>query len=204
MHADSATEPMRILAMSGSLRSRSYNTGLLRAAARVAPPGMDIEIFQLADIPMFDADLEQNHGFPPRVKVLRDQIAQCDAILISSPEYNYSVPAALKNAIDWASRPPDQPMNGKPLGITGVSRGLFGTVRMQAHLRQIAAGVNLLTMGKPEMFVPNAQGSFDERGDLVDEGVLQKLNEFLNALEKWVTRLRSGVLVDGAETVGTP
>jgi len=127
--------PIQVLGISGSLRRDSYNTALLRAAAELMPPEMTLEIFDLSHLPMFNQDSEK--PFPDAVVELRTKLAQADALLIATPEYNGSISGALKNAIDWASRSPKQPLNGKPTAIIGISTGNFGTLRAQLHLRQI-------------------------------------------------------------------
>src|SRR5439155_23545899 len=120
----------------GSLRRASYNRGLLRAARSLAPKGMNIHILDILDIPLYNEDVHER-GFPEAVAQFRARIRAADALLIVTPEYNYSVPGVLKNAIDWASCPPEQPFQDKPIAIMGASTGLFGTTRAQRHLRQM-------------------------------------------------------------------
>lgn len=128
---------IRVFGISGSLRKGSYNTALLRAAKELAPEGMQIEIYEgLGAIPPYNEDVREQ-GWPEPVRELRERIAAADALLVVTPEYNYSIPGVLKNAIDWASRPPNPPMAGKPAAIMGASGGNFGTARAQLHLRQI-------------------------------------------------------------------
>ena len=141
---------MKILGISGSLRKESSNTRLLRAAQELAPDGVTIDILDISHLPFYNDDVRVA-GYPPTVVAMREAIRAADALLVSTPEYNYSVPGVLKNAIDWGSRPPDQPFAGKPLGIMGASGGLGGTVRAQHHLRQIAVFVDLIAMNKPEV-----------------------------------------------------
>ena len=143
---------MKIVAISGSLRRASFNTALLNAAQELAPDGMDIHIEVLSEIPLYDADL-QAHDFPASVERLSDQIRDADAVLIATPEYNYSIPGVLKNAIDWVSRVENQPFNGKAVAIMGASMGNLGTSRSQYHLRQVFVYLNGLIMNRPEVFV---------------------------------------------------
>src|SRR5579859_2585336 len=126
----------KVLGIAGSLRKGSYNKLALRAAVELKPADMEIESFDIAPIPLYDEDLRER-GFPPVVQDLREKIRSADALLIVTPEHNYSMPGVLKNAIDWASRPPQQPLNGKPAAIMGASTGRLGTARAQYHLRQI-------------------------------------------------------------------
>ena len=179
--------PMQVLGISGSLRRDSYNTALLRAAAELAPPEMTLEIFDLSHLPMFNQDSEK--PFPDAVVELRTKLAQADALLIATPEYNSSISGALKNAIDWASRSPKQPLNGKPTAIIGVSTGNFGTLRAQLHLRQILTHVGALTLGKPEVLVGRAEQVFDAQGHLIDPTTCGFLRDLLTNLVEWTLRV---------------
>ncbi len=181
--------PVHVLGFAGSLRHGSYNRGLLRAAAGVLPEGMTLEVFDLAPIPLYNADVEEQ-GFPEPVQRFKDRIAAADALLIATPEYNYSIPGVLKNAIDWASRPPDtSPLNGKPMAMMGAG-GMMGTSRAQYHLRQVAVAVNMLALAKPEFFVQRAGHKFDAEGNLTDQSSLDYLRALLAALADWTRRLR--------------
>ncbi len=182
-------DTLRVLGISGSLRSGSVNTGLLRAAIELAPSGMTIDPIELREIPLYDEDLRAQ-GLPPAVRVLRDRLAAADAVLIVTPEYNYSVPGVLKNAIDWASRPPSQPFAGKPLAIMGASGGAGGTMRAQYHLRQIAVFLDMHPLNKPEVFVRSAAERFDADGRLVDEATRKVVAEQLVALAAWTRQLK--------------
>jgi chromate reductase, NAD(P)H dehydrogenase (quinone) len=179
--------PIKVLGISGSLRRDSYNTALLRAAAELAPPEMTLEIFDLSRLPMFNQDYEK--PFPDAVVELRTKLAQADALLIATPEYNSSISGALKNAIDWASRSPKQPLNGKPTAIIGVSTGNFGTLRAQLHLRQILTHVGALTLGKPEVLVGRAEQVFDAQGHLIDPTTCGFLRDLLTNLVEWTLRV---------------
>jgi chromate reductase, NAD(P)H dehydrogenase (quinone) len=181
--------PIRVVGISGSLRAASYNSGLLRAAAEVLPPGMTLEIADLRPLPMYDGDIEAA-GEPEPVTRFKAQIAAADALLIATPEYNYSIPGVLKNAIDWASRPiQTSPFNGKPVAIMGAG-GLFGTTRAQLHLRQIAVYLNLLPINKPEVRIVKAWEKFDDAGNLTDEATRAEVRALLDALAAWTRRLR--------------
>jgi chromate reductase, NAD(P)H dehydrogenase (quinone) len=178
---------LHVLGISGSLRRASYNTALLRAAAELMPPGMTLEIFDLAPLPLFNEDTEK--PFPAAVADFRTRLAQADALLIATPEYNSSISGALKNAIDWASRSPQQPLNGRPVAIMGASTGNFGTVRAQLHLRQILTHIGALPLGKPEVLVARAEQAFDAEGRLVDVAARGFLRDLLAALGKWIERV---------------
>ncbi len=180
---------LTVLGISGSLRRGSYNTAALRAAQELAPPGMTIETFDLAPIPLYNEDVRQQ-GFPPPVSELRARIKAADALLIVTPEYNHSIPGVLKNAIDWASRPPEQPFDGKPIALMGASGGTLGTVRAQSHLRQVFVYLNGLLVSQPEVLIGNASARFDADGRLTDEPTRQFVRKLLDSLTAWTLRLR--------------
>lgn len=180
---------MKVLAMVGSLRKGSYNKLALRAAMELKPRDMDIEVADIGALPLYDDDVREQ-GYPPVVQKLRDQVKAADAILFVTPEYNYSVPGVLKNAIDWASRPPDQPLEGKPAAIMGASTGRLGTARAQYHLRQICVFVNVLPVNRPEVMISGAAKAFDADGRLTDEGARKLIGDLLVSLQKWTERLR--------------
>ena len=179
-----APQPVRVLGISGSLRRGSYNTGLLRAAADLLPEGMSLELFDLREVPLFDADLESD-GFPPPVQRLRERIGAADGLLIAAPEYNYSVSGVLKNAIDWASRPPASPLDGKPLAMMGAG-GRSGTLRAQTHLREIALHNSMRVLIDPEVFVPFARRKFNDEGELTDPKIRERISEMLTAFRDWI------------------
>jgi chromate reductase len=178
-----------VLGISGSLRKGSFNTGLLRAAIELTPRDVRIETADISSIPLYNEDVRSS-GFPPSVTGLRDRVERADAILFVTPEYNYSVPGVLKNAIDWVSRPPNQPFAGKPFGIMGASGGMGGTMRAQYHLRQIAVFLDMHAFNKPEVFVRNAQSVFDDGGKLVDEPTRTIVRKYVEALAAWTRRLK--------------
>ena len=180
---------LHVLGISGSLRKTSYNTALLRMAAELMPPDMTLEIIDLAPLPMFNQDFEK--PFSEVVVEFRTHLAQADAVLIATPEYNSSVSGALKNAIDWASRAPQPPLNGKPVAIIGASTGNFGTVRAQLHLRQVLTYVGALPLGKPEVLVSRAEQVFDSDGTLLDEIARGFLRDLLVAFAGWIRQISS-------------
>lgn len=184
--ADAGT--LNVLGLCGSLRKGSYNRMALNAAIELAPDGMRIDTFDIAPIPVYDEDLRAK-GFPPAVQSLRERIAAADALLFVTPEYNYSVPGVLKNAIDWASRPPDQPFNGKPGAIMGASPGRYGTARSQYHLRQICVTLNILLINTPEVMIAQADKKFDAEGRLTDEPTRKFIKDLLVSLREWTSRL---------------
>jgi chromate reductase, NAD(P)H dehydrogenase (quinone) len=177
----------RVLGLAGSLRQGSYNRAALRAAVELAPAGMTIETFDLAPIQPYNEDVKEK-GFPPPERDLREKIRSADALLIVTPEYNRSIPGVLKNAIDWASRPPDQPFNGKPAAIFGVSPGMIGTAVAQFHLRQCLGVLNALVMNTPSVMIGQAAGKFDEEGRLTDEPTREIIGKLLAALAEWTRR----------------
>ena len=181
------SKPIRLLGLSGSLRKKSYNAALLRAAAEIAPESVALEIFDLSEIPLYNEDVREK-GFPAPVQALREKIAGADGVLIATPEYNYSIPGVLKNAIDWASRPPDQPFNGKPVGIIGASPGRFGTARAQYHLRQCFVFLNASVLNKPEVMVGGAADAFDDDLRLTDESTRRFISQMLDALTAAIER----------------
>ncbi len=180
---------VRILGIAGSLRQASLNAATLRAAQALAPDGMQIETFDIAPIPLYNEDVRQQ-GFPPPVEALRARIKAADGLLFVTPEYNYSIPGVLKNAIDWASRPPEQPFDGKPIGIMGASPGAMGTSRAQYHLRQCFVFLNGLVMNRPEVMIPGAMAKFDANGALTDQPTRDFITAHLAAFKAWVLRMR--------------
>jgi len=184
------TRPVRILGIAGSLRRDSYNRATLRAATELAPEGASIDVFELDGLPGFNQDEEQNP--PAKVVELKRRIREADAILFVTPEYNYSVPGVLKNAIDWASRPyGDSAWNGKPAAIMGASIGAIGTARAQYHLRQMMVFLNMFPINQPEVMISNASKRFDAEGNLTDEGTKEFIRQLLQSLVDWTRRLAS-------------
>lgn len=184
-------KPIRIAALCGSLRKASFNRMALNAVVAKAPThGLEIVEAPIAGLPVFDSDLAAE-GRPEAVAQLAETLTNADGILIVSPEYNYSVPGGLKNAIDWASRAQPNPFAGKGVAILGVSAGRLGTARMQYHLRQILVFLDAHPLNKPEVMIGNAGGTFDANGALVDTKVDEMLDRQLEALATWVKRLSS-------------
>jgi len=184
-------EPLNILSLCGSLRKGSYNKAALRAAAALAPADVKLESFDIAPIPLYNEDVRAA-GFPPVVEELRRKIAAADAILFVTPEYNYSMPGVLKNAIDWASRPPDQPFNDKPMAVMGASPSMLGSARAQYHLRQSMVFLNGHFLNKPEVMIATAQTKFDADGNLTDETAKGLIRQLLENLAAWTRRLKQG------------
>ena len=182
------SRPVRILGIAGSLRRESYNRAALRAATQLVPEGATIEIFELDGIPGFTQDEEQNP--PPKVAELKRRIREADAILIVTPEYNYSIPGVLKNAIDWASRPyGDSAWNGKPAAIMGASVGAIGTARAQYHLRQMFVFLNMFPINQPEVMIGNASERFDAEGNLTHDATKEFIRQLLQNLVEWTRRI---------------
>ena len=179
---------LKILGFAGSLRIASYNKSLLRAAANLMPEDTNLEIFDIDGIPSFNQDTENN--MPEKVKDFKSKIREADAILIATPEYNYSVPGVLKNAIDFATRPyGDNPFNEKPVAIMSASVGMLGGARAQYHLRQIFVYLNMRPINGPEVIVPFAQNKFDTNGNLVDENTQMFVRQLLQNLINWTRKL---------------
>lgn len=181
---------VHILGFAGSLREESYNRAALRAATELVPKGMTLETFDLSPIPLYNDDVRRR-GYPEPVQRFREKIAQADGLLIVTPEYNYSIPGVLKNAIDWASRPPDPPLNDKPVAVMGVTTSLWGTVRAQLHLRQVFVFTNMHPVNKPEVLINQAAEKF-EGGKLTDAQSREFIAQLLEALRVWTLRLRGG------------
>lgn len=179
-----------ILGIAGSLRRGSFNKAALRTAQELAPDGMRIELFDIAEIPPYNEDVKQQ-GFPPPVQALRDAIREADGLLFATPEYNYSISGVLKNAIDWVSRPPEQPFDGKPIGIMGASPSALGTARAQYHLRQCFIFLNAHVMNRPEVMINAAHAKFDAEGRLTDQPTRDFIATMLVALKAWTLRMRT-------------
>ena len=182
------SKPIRILGIAGSLRRESYNRAALRAATQLVPEGATIDIFEIDGIPGFNQDEEQNP--PAKVVELKRRIREADAILFVTPEYNYSIPGVLKNAIDWASRPyGDSAWNEKPAAIMGASIGAIATARAQYHLRQMMVFLNMFPINQPEVMIGNAQDRFDSQGNLTDEVTKDLMRQLLQNVIEWSRRI---------------
>ncbi len=179
---------MNILAISGALRKASTNTGLLRAMAEMAPPGVKIEIATLHGIPLYDGDVEDEHGKPDAVKGLDAKIRAADGVIFACPEYNFSMTGVLKNATDWLSRG-SAFLKWKRVGIVGAGAGFFhGTGRAQYHFRQNLQALQAITMPKPELFVNHNEEKFDAGGNLTDAETRKHLEKWLEAFVEWVEK----------------
>lgn len=189
---DSKT-PIKLLGINGSLRRASYNLYLLNALREVLPEGVTLTTFdRLGDIPLYNQDVDAQ-GDPEPVTAFKQAIAAADGLVFATPEYNYSVPGVLKNAIDWASRTKPNlpsPLRGKPVGIMGAAQGMSGTMRAQHHLRQILVFTNSPMLLQPEVIIPKAQERFSPEGKLTDETTREHLRKFGVALADWVRRLK--------------
>jgi chromate reductase len=184
------TDTVQILGFAGSLRAGSLNRALLRAAKELAPENMRIAIFDLGPIPLYNGDVEAA-GDPESVAAFKQAIQAADGVLMVTPEYNHGVPGVMKNAVDWASRPPrSAPLNGKPVGIIGASPGMTGSPRGQSQLRQAFEFTNSFCMPQPEILVFRAHEKFDAAGKLIDEQTAQYLTKYLNAFRDWVKHLK--------------
>lgn len=171
-----------VMAFAGSLREESYNRSLLEAAKEVAPSNMEIEIHDIGDVPLYDTDLEQN-GDPEPVAAFKKAIDRADGLLIATPEYQHGISGVLKNALDWASRPPGQSvLQQKPIAILGATTGMTGTARAQAQLRQTLTYNNSRVVQRPEVLVASAQEKFDDEGRLTDEDAKKFIGQLLEAL----------------------
>jgi len=183
------SNPVRILGLAGSLRQASYNRAALRAAATLLPADATLETFELDGLPGFSEDDEKSP--PAKVVELKRRIRAADALLFATPEYNYSVPGVLKNAIDWASRPyGDSAWAGKPAAIMGASVGATGTARAQYHLRQIFVFLDIHALNRPEVMIGNAASRFDAHGHLTDDTTREHIRKLLAALVDWTRRLQ--------------
>jgi chromate reductase len=178
-----------ILGFAGSLRKDSYNKALLRAAVESVPKDVTLEVFDLEGIPPFNQDFEDQ---PPKiVKKFKAKIKAADALLIATPEYNYSVPGVLKNAIDWASRPyGDNAFEGKPVAIMSASPGMLGGARAQYTLRQTFVALNMFPLNRPEVIVAGADEKIDEEGKVTDEETRDRIRKLLENLVVWTLRLK--------------
>jgi chromate reductase len=184
------TQPIKTLAFCGSLRKGSYNRMLLNTAIGLTPEGMSIEEGEIGGLPLYNADLHEA-ALPAAVAALCERTFAADALLFVTPEYNYSIPAPLKNAIDWISRARPQPFAGKPAAVMGTTMGMYGTVRAQLHLRQSMVFLDMHPVNKPEVLIQQAQNKFDAEGRLIDRTGLDLVRGLLSELAAWTDRLRA-------------
>jgi chromate reductase len=179
----------KILGIAGSLRKNSYNKALLRTAANLMPENTAFETFDLEGIPPFNQDMEDQP--PQKNKQFKTKIRNADAILIATPEYNYSILGVLKNAIDWASRPPsDNAFEGKPVAIMGASTGMIGTARAQYHLRQCFVFLNMFPINRPEVMISHVAEKTDQNGTLKDEKTKQLMAQLIKNLIAWTGKIK--------------
>ena len=180
---------MKIAVIVGSLRKDSWTRKVANAMIDLAPKSLSFDHVEISALPHYSQDLETDRP-PAEWVAFRDRIRTVDGVLFATPEYNRSVPGVLKNAIDWASRPPNQPFAGKPFAVMGASGGMGGTMRMQYHLRQIAVFLDMHAVNKPECFVRNAAQAFDAEGNLTDEATKKVVKELVDALVKEINARR--------------
>ena len=177
-----------VLGICGSLRKASFNMAALNAAIALKPAGMSVTVADISQIPPYNEDVRAQ-GFPPTVETLRRQIAAADALIFACPEYNYSMSGVLKNAIDWASRPPDQPFAGKPCAIIGAAAGMAGSARGQYDLRRSCVFLDMHPLNKPEVLIGQAHTKFDAEGNLLDEAARGFIRDLMANLAAWTRQL---------------
>jgi chromate reductase len=182
--------PIKLFGISGSLRKQSYNSGALRAVPALLPDGMTFEVAELADVPFYNADVEQT-GFPEAVKEFRARVSGADALIFAVPEYNFSLPGVLKNALEWLSRPPHPPVNGKPCAVFGASVSPLGTARGQFHFRHVCVSLNMVVVNVPHVDITNAKTKFDAQSQLTDQAALDALRQLLQELKTLTLHLRA-------------
>lgn len=171
---------INLVGFTGSLRKGSFNMATLKTIKKLLPIGVNLDILDLSNIPFFNEDIEDNT--PEPVKEFLDKLNKADGIVIATPEYNYSIPPVLKNALDWASRSKGLPLNEKPLAIISASPSIIGGARAQYHLRQVCVKLNLLPLNSPEVFITKVHEKFDENGELIDEYTKNIIMSLINAL----------------------
>ncbi|HTP79662.1 MAG TPA: NADPH-dependent FMN reductase [Bacteroidota bacterium] len=182
-------EKIDVVGISGSLRAKSLNTALLRIAQTQLPANMTLEITDIGGVPLFNQDLESN--LPESVVTLKRKIREADGLLIATPEYNFSIPGVLKNAIDWVSRPvKESALDGKPVALIGAA-GISGTIRAQMHFHNIAMFTNMRLLPRPQLYVQQAFQKFDAEGNLTDAATKEKLGQLLVAFAEWIVRWKS-------------
>jgi chromate reductase len=185
------TEAVNVIVICGSLRKGSYNASLARTAPQLAPPGMSITPApSIGDFPLYNHDIQSGPGFPAPVVALAEAMRAADGVLICSPEYNWSIAAPLKNAVDWVSRMKDQPFANKPVALQSAATGLLGGARAQYHLRQSLTSIDALLFGRPEVIVTFAAQKFDDKTlDLKDQPTIDMVKQQLAGFEKFVRKI---------------
>ncbi len=182
-----ADKTLQVLGISGSLRKASYNTAALRACAELMPDGMNLTIATIGDLPMYNQDIF-DAGIPAAVRRFEAELRAADGVLIATPEYNFSVPPVLKNAIDWVSKLPKQPWQDKPAALFSASQGPMGGARVQYDLRKILGQLWCHILPKPEVFIGAAQTKIDAQGKITDEATRKFLVDLLAGLKTWILR----------------
>ena len=182
-------EQLKVLGVCGSARKASFNMAALRACKELAPAGLSITIANISDIPMYNQDLF-DAGVPDSAKRFHAEIAAADGVLIATPEYNFSLPPLLKNAIDWVSKMPNQPFMNKPVAVFSSSQGPLGGARVQYDVRKIIVQLWGLVLPRPEVFIGGAQGKFDAQGKLTDEATKKFLTDLLAGFKTWIERMK--------------
>jgi chromate reductase, NAD(P)H dehydrogenase (quinone) len=185
----SAPSRIKLLGISGSLRAQSYNSGALSVVGSVLPEDMEFDVASLSDLPFYNADVEQR-GFPAAVESFRRSVAAADALIFAVPEYNFSIPGVLKNALEWLSRPPNPPTNGKPCAVFGASVSPLGTARGQFHFRHICVSLNMIAVNAPHVDITNAKTKFDAQGRLTDQASIDLIRQLVGELQNLTLRLR--------------
>ena len=183
------TTPLDIVGLCGSLRHASINRAALRLAGEAMPAGMTLDIAEIRDIPFFDGDV-MAQGWPAAVAALRERIRKADAVVIATPEYNFSTPGVLKNTLDWLSRGEDQPFARKPVAILSASPGPLGGARVQYDLRKVLLFVNAMPLVKPEVFIGGAMSKFNADGECTDETTRKFVTDQMHAFGKWIDSVK--------------
>lgn len=180
-----------IIAISGSLRKQSFNTALLNEAKRLQPSGCDIELVSINEIPLYNGDDEDAHGIPASVELVKNKLAKADGLLISTPEYNSSIPGVLKNAIDWMSRPTSdqaQVFHNKKVAVVGATPGGLGTVSAQLAWLQVLRNLNVDVWFEKKLYVSSAHNVFNDEMQLIDENVIENLQQYLQGFVDYIQR----------------
>jgi chromate reductase, NAD(P)H dehydrogenase (quinone) len=186
----SAQSSIKLLGISGSLRKQSYNSGALRAIPALLPDSISFSMADLSSLPFYNADVEQS-GLPEAVKRFRADVARADALIFAVPEYNFSIPGVLKNAMEWLSRQPDPPAHGKPCAVFGASVSPLGTARGQFHFRHVCVSLNMMVVNAPHVDITSAKSKFDTNSTLTDQPALDSLRELLAELKTLTLHMRA-------------